>query len=82
MELVVVFQKDVTDEAATAVLEQLGRPYREGSDSSRGKGYFYAHGPHFIVTLPVADRAAFEEAAKTKKEIFETYEPDWDIQKD
>lgn len=81
IELIVVFKKEIDLTKANEILHQFKFPYRQGM-SSRGKHYFYKTGPKFIVTLPVNKNAAFLENCKNIPEIFEVFEPDWEILKD
>lgn len=81
-DMVVVFKKGTADDAAEATLKKLGYPFREGSDSSHGKVYFYANGPQFLVTVPPAEQDAFAKRCKKEKTIVETWKANWDVQKD
>jgi hypothetical protein len=80
--MIVVFNKNVPDARAAELLTALGWPFHSGSDSSRGKVYFYAHGPQFTVRVPPADIGRFTAQTKTRREIFETYRANYDVQKD
>ncbi|HZS40301.1 MAG TPA: hypothetical protein VFF06_25895 [Polyangia bacterium] len=82
VEMVVVFNKGVASDRASAVLEQLGWDFHEGSDSSRGKKYFYSHGPQFLVEVPDAELDRFKRSVKKRSEIFEAYPADRSVQKD
>lgn len=83
-ELIVVFKKSVSEEAAEDIIKSFGTPYREGMDSSKGKIYFYATGPKYILTFKDADHMSdFQKNRyQFKTEIHQLFEPDWDIQKD
>lgn len=82
-ELIVVFKKDVVRENAHALLITTGIPFRKGMDSSRGKIYFYATGPKFILTFETSQqREKFILDYQDSENIHELYEPDWKIQKD
>ena len=81
-EMIVVFQEGVDEAAAKAMLDATRLPYRSGSDSSRGKAYFYAHGPQFIVATDTAGGAVLKNTLGSRPEVFEVYEADWEAQKD
>lgn len=82
-ELIAVFKKDVTREDAQALLTATGVQFRKGMDSSRGKIYFYATDPKFILTFETAQqREKFMRDHQSSEIIHELYEPDWKIQKD
>lgn len=81
VELVVVFAHGVSEAAAEAILAGQGFAFHSGSDSSRGKGYFYANGPQYLVRVPAAARAGFEAALK-RAEVHEVYQADWSTEKD
>jgi len=83
-ELIIVFKKNVTEAQAEKLLQSFHVTFREGMDSSKGKIYYYATGPKFIITF---DNAAQREEFGRKRyyflpEVHQIYEPDWDIQKD
>ncbi len=82
VELVVYFQKGVTEDQAAQRLRPLGHPFHAGADSSKGKGYFYASGPPFVVNVPVSAVDAFTEACGKLPEVKEVYEADKSMQKD
>jgi hypothetical protein len=82
VELVVYFQKGVTEDQATQRLKALKHPFHGGADSSRGKGYFYESGPPFIVNVPVSALDAFTEACGKLPEVKEVYQADKSMQKD
>lgn len=82
VELVVYFQKGVTEDQAALRLRALGHPFHTGADSSKGKEYFYASGPPFIVNVPVSALDAFTEACAKLPAVKEVYEADKSVQKD
>lgn len=83
IELIAVFKKEVSEEAAQAVLNEFGVAYRQGMDSSRGKIYFYSTGPKFILTFASErERKKFVSGIKRREEIYELYIPDWGKRKD
>jgi hypothetical protein len=82
IEMIVVFNKGVTGARCEQVLKELGWSFHAGSDSSRGKKYFYDHGPQLTVRVPGAELERFRGRAKQYSEIFETYQADRSIQKD
>ncbi|MBS1646560.1 MAG: hypothetical protein JST67_04405 [Bacteroidetes bacterium] len=83
IELIVVFKKEVELKEAEAFLTKTKVKFREGMDSSRGRIYFYKTGPKFILTFETAqERKKFEKKYKSAEEVYEIYEPDWDIRKD
>jgi len=83
-ELIVVFKKNISEEDAEKFLSSLGVEYREGMDSSKGKIYFYATGPKYILTFEdTAQKSAFiNKRYGFLPEIHQIFEPDWDIRKD
>lgn len=82
VEFVVVFKKSVAPEAAGAVVGAQGLPYRAGGDGSRGKQYFYAAGPQFLVTVGARAAERFAAAMRELPEVLEVYKADWSVQKD
>jgi hypothetical protein len=81
-QLVVVFAKGVAQAKAEAVLRQQPYPWRQGSDSSRGKVYFYRTGPKYLLDVPAAEQAAVMERLRKAAGVYEVYQADWQIQKD
>lgn len=82
-ELIVVFTKETELSRAEQILSNCNADYREGMDSSKGKIYFYRTGPKFILTFHTKkEKQAFLHNHKAINEIYEVYEPDWDIMKD
>lgn len=81
-EVAVVFKKEVLLEEAKKIMEEFDLPFSEGSDSSRGKAYFYSTGPKFIIHVNDVDISGFILRCKDNKKIHECYEPNWDIMKD
>jgi hypothetical protein len=82
VEQIIVFQKSVAAARADAILKQLGWPFHSGSDSSRGKKYFYDHDPQFSVQVPADELPRFRARVKQQPEIFETHPADRSVQKD
>ncbi len=81
-ETVVVFKKGTPPETAKGLLRASGCSFREGSDSSRGKQYFYATGPKFLVAAGVDGTEKLKRELSGKPEVFEIYEADDSVQKD
>ena len=82
-DLIVVFNKDVSEEDAEAILkEHEGISFKSGMDSSRGKVYFYSTGPKFIVTVESDKRSAFLNNIKENPDLHEIYVADWEKTKD
>lgn len=79
IEMVVYFQKGVTEGQADRVLRRFGYRHHPGADSQRGKAYFYDSGPPFIVYVPVAKLDAFVEACSKLPEVKDVYEVDWGV---
>jgi hypothetical protein len=80
--IVVAFKKGIPVERAEEVLKKLGRPFHSGSDSSRGKVFFYSHGPQYLVDVAKDEQPAFLARAKKESTIAEAWVADWSIQKD
>jgi hypothetical protein len=81
--LIVVFNKKVSSKKIESIMYNLGYPFWEGMDSSKGKIYFKETGNKYMVIFPTEKNK--EEAAiklKQMKEIHEVYLPDWGINKD
>jgi hypothetical protein len=83
-ELIVVFKKSVSEEEAEKLIKSFDVAYRNGMDSSKGKIYFYATGPKYILTFKDAENKMHFQKKRHQfmTEIHQIYEPDWDIQKD
>ena len=58
IEVCIVFTKDTTGHAARTLLEGFDLPFREGSDSSKGKVYYYSTGPKYIMHVPRSEASA------------------------
>lgn len=82
VEFVVVFKKSVAAEAAGAIIGAQGLRFRAGGDNSRGKRYFYAAGPQFVVSVDTKGAERFVAAMLARPEVFEVYKADWSVQKD
>lgn len=82
VEIIVVFKKEVSPATAKEIMEKIGNPYREGMDSSRGKIYFYKTGSKFIMHVSKDEKTALMKKLSKFPEIYEVYEPNWDIRKD
>lgn len=82
IDIIVVFKKDISIEQADAVMKILKLSYHEGMDSSRGKLYFYATGPKFIVKVPLSHKDEFMKKTMEVQSVFEAYEANYKIQKD
>ena len=80
--VVVAFKKGVTEAQARAVLEPLGVPFHPGSDSSRGKVFFYSHGPQFLLTVEPGKVTATIAKLRQSQRVAEAWEADWAITKD
>lgn len=52
IDLVVVFNKEISKEGADVILKTLPYDFKEGRDSSKGKNYFYEHGLSYIISVP------------------------------
>lgn len=83
-ESIVVFKKNITDEAAENWMKSINVTYRKGMDSSRGKIYFYSTGPKYIIKFTdEAQKQSFNmEHYDFLPEIHEIYTADWDKAKD
>lgn len=82
VEFVVVFKKSVATKAAAAIVGAQGPRFRAGGDGSRGKRYFYAAGPQFVVAVDAKRAERFAAEMRARPEVFEVYKADWSIQKD
>ncbi len=82
IELVVVFKKGISPEEAEATMRSLGRPFREGMDSSRGKIYFYSTGPKFRLPVSPDEAPALTKRLGKMRQVYEVYKADWNIVKD
>ncbi len=82
IEFVVVFRPDVPVEKASSILYEREFIFHEGSDSSRGKKYISETGPKFIVQVPKEKVETFHMQMKAIPQIYEIYQPDWNINKD
>jgi hypothetical protein len=80
--IVVAFKKGVTAERAAEVMKRLGLPFHSGSDSSRGKQFFYSHGPQYLVEAAPAEQRAYLDRAKKERDVAEAWLADWKTQKD
>ncbi len=81
-QLVVVFKKGTPAAQAQALLAKQPHPFHEGSDSSRGKLYFYRAGPRFLVDVPAGAQEALAKSLRASPLVYEVYRADWNIQKD
>ena len=81
-DIIVVFKKDIPIEQADVVMKKLKLSYHEGMDSSKGKLYFYATGPKFIVKVPLSHKDEFMKKIMEDQIVFEAYEANYNIQKD
>jgi hypothetical protein len=82
-ELIVVFKKGVDEDFAIKILKLLNINFENRSDSSRGKVYFYNHGPQLLLKFSSDEEINnFQNKAKEIEEIFEIYKPNWNIAKD
>ena len=52
VDLVVVFDKEISKEEADVILKTLPYDFKEGRDSGKGENYFYEHGLSYIVSVP------------------------------
>ena len=68
-DIIVVFKKDIPIEQADVVMKKLKLSYHEGMDSSKGKLYFYATGPKFIVKVPLSHKDEFMKKIRLKTSI-------------
>ena len=81
-ELAIVFVKGTDKRAAEKILQGYALPFREGSDSSRGKLYFYKTGPKYLLHVSEEQLADTKRRLESRREIYEVYYPDWSKQKD
>ena len=79
---VLVFKKEITREAAEAFIASRKIKARFGSDSSRGKVFFYNHGPQFITDVDFKIENELLEGLRAASEISEVYKAQWNIKKD
>lgn len=82
VDIVIVFNKDITNDQAKKIMDKFNLIYREGMDTSRGKNYFYKTGPKFIAEIePNRSNSLIAKISKYT-EIYEVYQADWKIIKD
>lgn len=83
IELIIVFKKEIALSKAEEILKESRTLFREGIDSSRGMIYFFTTGPKFILTFESQkERNSFYSKYEKSDEVYEIYEPDWDICQD
>lgn len=81
--LVVVFKLKENEAVCNNLLQQWNCTYYPGMDSSKGKQYFNATGPKFIVNFASKKQASdFLKKHKEIPNIYEIYKADWGILKD
>lgn len=77
-EIVVGFKKDVSKEAAEAVLQKTGMPFRKAEHYYTDKGFFYNTGEKFIVTVPKGEEAHWMDMLEKEQTVASTslnYDP-------
>lgn len=77
-EYIVVFTKEVSEEKAKEILKSYNIEGKLGSDSSKGKVYFYTNGPHFRVNIDTKILRTLEKDPN----VFEVYKPNLEAKKD
>jgi hypothetical protein len=81
--VVVVFKKEIEAINAHKWMNETGYYFHEGADSSKGKIYHSKTGKKFHLFFPnEQEKKDFLKKYQTSPEIYEIYEPNWNIFKD
>jgi hypothetical protein len=83
MSMVVVFKKEISEKNTQEWLDKTGYYFHTGADSSKGKIYHSKTGKKYHIYFPnEAEKTEFLKKYQNQPEIYEIYEPNWDIIKD
>lgn len=82
IEYIIVFKKEVPLSDAELIMKKSELAFTAGSDSSKGKVYFYSTGPKFRIESTQDNQEKILNYFKSQNQIFEVYEANWNITKD
>lgn len=81
--MVVVFKKEIAKKVAQKWMDETGYYFHEGADSSKGKIYHSKTGEKYHIIFPnEVEKEKFLKKYQSSPEIYEIYEPNWEIMKD
>ncbi|MCU0447320.1 MAG: hypothetical protein MUE85_20685 [Microscillaceae bacterium] len=81
--LVVVFKKEILEKTTQQWMNETGYYFYSGADSSKGKVYHSKTGQKYHIIFPnEAEKTQFLNKYQASPQIYEIYEPNWNLFKD